>query len=95
MDDDGRFRGAAECCHSGPATDASCITLIWRNASWPVRIDDDGANLSLSEPELLFQHESTGHLVVAPDGRRFLGLRGSGEPGIKPFTLVLDWAQML
>jgi hypothetical protein len=60
-----------------------------------VRVRDHGASLSLSEPELLFHHESSGHLAVAPDGTRFLGLRKVGPAALKPFTLVLDWPRML
>jgi len=60
-----------------------------------VRVQADDAGVSLSEPELLFRHESSGHLVVSRDGTRFLGLRTVEPARVNPFTLVLDWPQML
>jgi hypothetical protein len=60
-----------------------------------VRLHQDGPGLSLSEPELLFHHESSGHLAVSPDGTRFLGLRKVEHAPVKPFTLVLDWPQLM
>ena len=60
-----------------------------------VRVRDDDGVLSLSEPEALFRHESSGHLVVGPDGSRFLGLRALDRVPNRPFTLVLDWPQIV
>jgi eukaryotic-like serine/threonine-protein kinase len=60
-----------------------------------VRLHEDAADLTLSEPELLFHHESSGYLAVSPDGTRFLGLRKLEQGSIKPFTLVLDWPRIL
>jgi serine/threonine protein kinase len=60
-----------------------------------VRVHDDTATPSLSAPEPLFSHESSGHLVVAPGGARFVGLRKVEHVLPKPFTLVLDWPLML
>ena len=60
-----------------------------------VRVRDDDGVLSLSEPEALFRHESSGHLVVGPDGSRFLGLRALERAPARPLTLVLDWPQIV
>jgi hypothetical protein len=60
-----------------------------------VRVHDDTATASLSDPEPLFSHESSGHLVVAPGGARFVGLRKVEHALPKPFTLVLDWPLLL
>ena len=60
-----------------------------------VRLHEDAAGLTLSEPEQLFHHQSSGYLAVSPDGTRFLGLRKLEQASIKPFTLVLDWPRML
>jgi Tol biopolymer transport system component len=60
-----------------------------------VQVHEDGVTLSLSEPEALFSHESSGHLIAAPDGTRFLGLRKVEAASVKPFTLVLDWPHIL
>jgi Tol biopolymer transport system component len=60
-----------------------------------VRVREGDGVFSLSEPEALFRHESSGHLVVAPDGSRFLGLRALERAPIGPFTIVLDWPQIV
>jgi hypothetical protein len=60
-----------------------------------VRLLEDAGGLSLSEPEILFRHESSGQLTLSPDGTRFLGLRKVEHAPVKPFTLVLDWAQLV
>jgi Tol biopolymer transport system component len=60
-----------------------------------VRLQEDAGRPSLSEPEILFRHESSGQLTVSPDGTRFLGLRKVEHAPVKPFTLVLDWPQLM
>ncbi len=60
-----------------------------------VRLQEEAGGLSLSEPEILFRHESNGQLTVSPDGTRFLGLRKVEHAPVKPFTLVLDWPQLM
>ena len=60
-----------------------------------VRLQEDDGGLSLSEPEILFRHESSEQLTVSPDGTRFLGLRKVEHTPVKPFTLVLDWPQLM
>ena len=60
-----------------------------------VRLHEDAAGLTLSAPEPLFHHESSGYLAMSPDGERFLGLRKLEQTSTKPFTLVMDWPRML
>jgi Tol biopolymer transport system component len=60
-----------------------------------VRVEEGRDEVSLSEPEVLFQIDSMFTPAVASDGKRFLGMRRVQGVPLKPFTLVLDWPQAL